>query len=280
MRPFHEYNPYVILAYFAAASGVVMSFMNPFIVALSLVFSLVFYNLECQRRRLQNNLSFLLIYLALALVSPVFVHNGRTVLFVLNNNPVTLEAVLYGLFSAGMVTSVVIWFRIFSGIMTGDKLQYLFGSLSGKTALVLSMALRFVPLFRERIRKIQHTQKALGLYREDNAIDTIRGGLRVFSVMVTWALENGIITADSMAARGYGTGRRTFFRRYRFRKADGMLLLLTLLLLSGTLYGIFSGALAYGYYPDFYQGEPGPGACFSLISYGLLLLLPSIHVYL
>ena len=103
-----------------------------------------------------------------------------------------------------MIVSVLYWFRTLTHIMTSDKLLYLFGSVSPKLALILSMTLRYIPLFRSQIRKTQQAQKALGLYKEDSIPDNIRGGIRIFSVMVSWALENGVITADSMTARGYG----------------------------------------------------------------------------
>ena len=44
----------------------------------------------------------------------------------------------------------------------------------------------------------------------------IRYALNMVSILVTWALENAIETADSMKSRGYGLRGRTAFSIYRF----------------------------------------------------------------
>ena len=97
-----------------------------------------------------------------------------------------------------------------------------------------------------------------------------RENIRIFSVMVTWALENGIITSDSMTARGYGIGKRTYFTLYRFRRSD-----LFLLLFSVTLLGTALGALELSYYPAITGISLSPLAAAAYFSYGALALLPS-----
>ena len=58
----------------------------------------------------------------------------------------------------------------------------------------------------------------------DKIIDSIKEGSRTFSITTTWALENSIYTADSMKARGFGTGRRTNYSNYKFQKRDYLLM--------------------------------------------------------
>ena len=110
--------------------------------------------------------------------------------------------------------------------MTSDKLMYLFSRMSKKLALILTMSLRFIPLFKEQYLKISNTQRTLGLYQDGNIVDSVKGRLRVTDILITWVLEGGIITAESMEARGWGTGRRTFYSRYKILPADVVLLVL------------------------------------------------------
>ena len=116
-------------------------------------------------------------------------------------------------------------------------------------------------------------QKAIGLYREDTPADRLRGGMRCFSILLTWAIENGIITADSMEARGYGTGKRTHFAVFRFDRIDVLVLLTiaacTLLTLAGLPF------LSHSFYPYFSVSAASAPAVCSLISYGILVLLPA-----
>ena len=274
MRILAEQHPLAAAVYFLATAGVSMFCMDPVILALSLAGALLYFFLRNGLRGMRTHLYTLALFLLMTLINPFVSHNGVTVLFVMNHNPVTLEALLYGAASATMIVSVLYWFRSFSQIMTSDKLLYLFGVLSPKLALILSMALRYVPLMGSQTRKVRQAQKALGLFKEDNLIDSFRGELRVFSVMVTWALENGIVTADSMTGRGYGTGRRSRFSLFRFTLGDGLMLALSLTLLLLTLWGISNRSMAY--YPAI---RFSPLTIESIIGYGcyaLLTLLPTM----
>ena len=276
MRTLEECNPIAAAAYFLAVTGIAMFCMNPVLLSVSLAGALLFFLVRNGRRGAGTHLWMLGLFLVLFLVNPLFSHNGATVLFVLNDNPVTMEAAAFGAAAAVMVLAVVYWFRSFTQIMTSDKLLYIFGGLSPKLALVLSMGLRYVPLFGGQASKIRQTQTALGLYKEDNIVDRFRGGMRIFSVLVTWGLENGIVTADSMAARGYGCGRRSHFSIFRFRTPDALLLLTTLVLFASAAVSVGSGALDFAYYPVIRPPERSALAVSGCVSYGLLVLLPTI----
>lgn len=275
MKAFADYNPIIVFIYFAAVTSVPMFCLNPAILAFSLCGAVALYALR-RDFRVREFAFYALLFMLMALVNPIFHHNGATVLFVAGDNPVTLEALLYGVAASAMIVAVLFWFRSFSKLMTSDRLLYLFGRLSPKLALLLSMSLRYVPLFGEQSKKVNDTQKALGLYKEDNLVDDIRGGTRVFSVMVGWALENGIITADSMAARGYGLGRRSFFALYKFTRADAAFLTLTLALFAMTVSGIAAGALAFEFYPRVAPISLTAGSAVSYASYAALAFIPAV----
>lgn len=274
MKGFEDYNPAVIFLYFFSVTLVAMLSRNPVIAALSLVGAVMLF--ICRRRTAgaRTHLVFLLLFAVMSLINPLFYHNGVTVLFVFNNNPVTLEALIYGIFSSAMIISVLYWFSSFSNIMTSDRLLYVFGAVSPKLALILSMTLRYIPLFGVQVRKTNRAQRALGLYGEDNAIDNLRGSSRVLSVMVTWALENGIVTADSMAARGYGTGKRSRFSLYSVSRPDIMLVAFTLVLLAASLAGVITGALDFEYYPRLSPPALSALSQVAYSAYGVLAVLP------
>jgi len=274
MRRFADHNPVAVAVYYLCAAGVCMFCMDPIILVLSGLGALVSLAVTGLLRQWRIHLYTMALFAVMALINPLVSHNGVTVLFVMNHNPVTLEALIYGVAAGGMIVAVMTWFRAFTAVMTSDKLLYIFGSLSPKLALMLSMALRYVPLFTRQVHKVSQSQQALGLYKEDNLIDRMRGGMRVFSVMVTWTLENGIITADSMTARGYGTGRRSRFSIFRWTRDDVLLLLATLLLTALTIWGVADRNVAY--YPSFTATSVTARALAGFIAYGLLTWLPAI----
>lgn len=272
MRTLADCNPLSAALCLLCPAGLAMFSMDPLVLVLALSGGLF----TCVMAGIRSGYGWtLLLFLCMALVNPLTYHNGQTVLFVLNGNPVTLEAALYGLAAACMVAAVLLWFRAFSRMMTSDRLMYLLGGLSPRLALLLSLTLRYVPLFHKQVERVRQSQQALGLYKEDNVVDSFRGGLRIFSVMVTWALENGIITADSMTARGYGLGRRTQFSLFRFTRDDVGLLLSAAILTALTLWGLSGRSV--GYYPAFDFPPITPRCMAGYAAYGLLALLPIIH---
>ncbi|MCR5584124.1 MAG: energy-coupling factor transporter transmembrane protein EcfT [Lachnospiraceae bacterium] len=276
MTALSEYNPIVILVYFLAVAGLAMFIMNPVLLFVSFFGSLlVFYTLNRGKRDRSKGM-FLLLFLLLALLNPIFHHNGTTVLFVVNDNPITTEALAYGFTSATMVVSVIYWFRSFSTLMTGDKLLYVFGKISPKFSLMLSMALRYIPLFADKFRQIKAARRALGLYKQDNLPDTLKSNLKAFVALGGWSLENGIVTADSMEARGYGSGRRTFFSRYVFKKRDLAALIVLLLLTSAVVAIKLSGSLNFVFYPELNGELLNKRALWAYACYMVLTLLPVI----
>ncbi len=276
MRSFSEYNPIAVTVWFFSVTGIAMFSSYPLLMVMSLLGGVIFFTLRNGLSHGKEHVFFWVLFVILALANPLVSHNGRTVLFVMNHNPVTLEATLYGLNSAAMIIGVLYWFRSFTQIMTSEKLLYVTGVLSPKLSLILSLALRFVPLFSRQSAKINNAQRAMGLYKDDNIIDDIKGRSRVFSILVTWALENGIITADSMEARGFGTHRRTQLRRFGFRRADTALLIASLALLGITAAAVGSGSLNFSFYPSISAKSPDKLGIAGLIAYGALILLPII----
>ncbi len=276
MRAFEGYNPIVLFLYFASAAGIAMFCRHPIIALLSLSASALLFVLRSEADGAGGHLFALGLFAAATLINPLVSHNGVTVLFVLNGNPVTLEALIYGAVTAAMLVSALYWFRSFSGIMTGDRLLYLFGALSPKAALILSMSLRYIPLLIRRTRQVRMAQKGMGTYCGDDIPHRMRSELRVFSIMLTWALEDGVVTADSMSARGYDTGRRTRFSIFRFYPRDGILLAATAALSAAVISAMALGTLDFGFYPALDGISASPTAVAAYICYGILAFLPSI----
>ena len=274
MKALDSYNPITVAVYFLAVAGIAMFCAHPILLAMALIGALSLCLLRRDVKRGRTHLLFWCTFACIALLNPLLSHNGATVLIVLGNAPISLESLLFGVTSASAVLATLYLFASFSAIMQSDKLLYLFGSLSPRLSLILSMALRYTALLWQQWHKIKQTQTALGLYREENIIDRVRGSLRIFWVLLGWALENGIITAGSMSARGYGTGKRTHYSTFSFTRRDALLLTLSLLLTAGTLISLASGALTVTFYPTMHLTHTGILSLLGYLFYGALVALP------
>ena len=273
MRSFHDYNPIAVAVYYLCVVTITMFSMNPVITAISLFASVLNYALYA-KGGIKPHIFSLILFLILALINPIVNHNGATVLFYFNDRPITAEAAIYGAVAAGMAIAALYWLRLFTKAMTSDKLLYLFGRLSPNISLILSMAIRYVELLRVRWRKISLSQKALGLYDDGNLIDALRGRARVLSILITWALENGIITAESMDARGYGTGRRTSFKLFKIRSTDVLMIAGCGILTTLGIVGLTKASISY--YPAITAELSEPVSIIGYLGFSLLAILPVI----
>ena len=157
-----------------------------------------------------------------AFINAAFNHEGATILYYFSSgNPLTLESILYGLSAGAMLVTVILWFSAFSRVMTSDKFIYLFGKVIPALSLVLSMSLRFVPKFKKQTEVVVEAQRCIGRDISTGSLwQRFKTAAVILSIMVTWALENAIETADSMKSRGYGLKGRTAFSIYRVDDRD------------------------------------------------------------
>lgn len=277
MQAFSNYHPFVLMVYFFSVIITAMFVWNP-VIQLSALFGAIIFCIALQNRgeALSGLRFYIPLFVLVALTNPLFSHNGATPLFFLNGNPVTLEAFCYGAAIAVMVTGVMLWCKCCGEIMSSDKFLYLFGRIIPKLSLVLSMALRFIPMFIRQMRKVNRAQKAMGLYASKNYVDKLKGSLRVLSVMVTWSLENAMETSISMKARGYGIKGRTNYALFRFTGKDGLMLSGSIFLIALCVIGAAFGAADFFYYPRISRISVSVLSLTTYISYGLLALLPFI----
>ena len=275
---FSTYHPVVNFLFFAEVLGFSMFLLHPLCLVISLLCAVGYALCLNGKKALGFCLKGILPMMVFtAILNPMFSHEGITILTYLpSGNPLTLESILYGLAAAGMLAAVVLWFSCFNSVITSDKFVYLFGRVIPALSLVLSMALRFVPRFKAQLRVVTRAQKCIGK-------DPSRGGLvhrircagAILSVMVTWALENGIDTADSMKSRGYGLPGRTAFSIYRFDKRDKQALIVLLFLGGTVLAGAALEGLTWRYFPSV-KWSTSPLSLCVLAAYAALCAFPII----
>ena len=256
---FAGYHPAINMLYFVCVIGFAMFFTHPVCLGISLACAFAYSVCINGKKAVRFNLLYMLpMLLIAALINPAFNHQGGTILTYLpSGNPLTLESILYGVAAAVMMITVISWFSCFNSVMTSDKFVYLFGRIIPALSLILSMSLRFVPRFRAQIKVISNAQKCVGRDVSDgNILQKARHGIKILSIMVTWALENAIETADSMKGRGYGIPGRTAFSIYRFDRRDLYALVYIVICAGAVLAGNFSGLYHFRYFPTV-KGEWG-----------------------
>lgn len=252
MNSFKSFHPIVNFAYFICVIGFAMFFMHPVCLMISMAGGILYAIKLTGRKAVRFSTFYMLPLLIIAaLFNPLFNHQGATILTYLSSgNPLTLESIIYGVAAGAMIVTVMIWFSCYNQIMTSDKFIYLFGRLIPSLSLILSMVLRFVPKFKAQLKVIIHAQKCIGKdLSSGSLLQRIKHGLYILSILITWALEDAVQTADSMKSRGYGLKGRTAFSIYRWSKKDSITLLSILIMSGYVLWGYLSDHIYFRYYP-------------------------------
>ena len=280
---FAKYHPLVNFLYFALVIGFSMALNHPLAQGISL-FCAAVYAVQTEGR---NAILFTLrlclpMVLLTVFVNPAFSHEGVTILLYFpTGNPLTLESILYGISSGVMIATVMLWFLNFNRVITSDKFIYLFGRIIPAMSLVLSMTLRFIPKFKAQLSSVTDAQKSIDRDISEGSLwHRTKIAITVLSIMVTWALENAIETADSMKSRGYGLKGRTAFSIYRFDDRDKTALFYLCFCGLYLLCGIIVSAFGFRYFPSIrYIGLNAITLSFQFV-YLILCLMPVVLNYL
>ncbi|TLQ41575.1 energy-coupling factor transporter transmembrane protein EcfT [Ruoffia tabacinasalis] len=166
---------------------------------------------------------------------------GGTVYFQLG--PVTIT-------SLGVINAIYIFMRLVLIIMMStiltlttapleltDGIEHLLRPLtrlgfpSHEVALLLSIALRYVPTLMDEAQKIMNAQRARGVeFDEGSFIDRVKAMVPILIPLFVSAFNRADEMAIAMEARGYRGGEgRTKYRQLKYSKIDAYALLILLL---------------------------------------------------
>lgn len=255
---FKGYHPLVNVLFFISIIAFGMLLRHPVYLVISFISSTAYYLKLSGKDGRKTVFRFLLpMLLFVVIINSFFNHYGVTTLFILpSGNNFTFEALVMGIVSGITVVSVIQWFFCCNEVVTEDKFMHIFGRILPKGALVVSMILRFVPLYRRRYKEISQARKCIGLNGTDSFICKMKNTFKNIGILVSWNFENAIETADSMKARGYGLKGRTYYSRFQWHTGDTLALILLVLFDALIIFGLVSNSAYCIYNPYVIINQP------------------------
>ena len=255
---FKGYHPLVNVLFFISIIAFGMLLRHPVYLVISFISSTAYYLKLSGKDGRKTVFRFLLpMLLFVVIINSFFNHYGVTTLFILpSGNNFTFEALVMGIVSGITVVSVIQWFFCCNEVVTEDKFMHIFGRILPKGALVVSMILRFVPLYRRRYKEISQARKCMGLNGTDSFICKMKNTFKNIGILVSWSFENAIETADSMKARGYGLKGRTYYSRFQWHTGDTLALILLVLFDALIIFGLVSNSAYCIYNPYVIINQP------------------------
>lgn len=273
---FESCHPAVNFIFFASAFYGCVSFDHPVFLAIAYFGAFAYSVKRGGRKSLLFNLLLLPIVFAFALYYAGYHHFGITVLkqnFIGNN--LTVESFVYGLTIGLRAATVCMWCTGLFRVVSSDKVVYLFGRISPRLSLFLTITLRLVPRLKREAGRINLARKGIGRGAGQGTVfQRIRNSLKIFSMLITWLIQALALESDSMRSRGSNLRGRTAFSVYRFDNRDRGFVLAMFCGIILTGMGIILGATEMFYNPRMIWKPLTAWSAVTAIGYAFFCLLP------
>lgn len=273
---FDSYHPAINFVYFAAVTAMTLLFNHPVFLCISYVCAFAYSVKLNGWKGLLFDLFLIPCICAFAFYYASYHHFGITNLastFI--GNRITLESIVWGFVLGISWGSVLMWFSCVHAVVTSDKVVYLFGKVSPRLSLFLSILLRMVPHIRERAGKINTAQQALGRGTGQGGIFArMRNSLRLVSILITWTMEHLVETSTSMKCRGYLLRGRTAYSIYRFDYRDRSFVIALFCCLTVIMTGVLFDQTTILYNPEIIFNRMTPLSCVFYAAYAAFCLMP------
>lgn len=276
-------HPAVFIVYYLILLLFAFLFNNPFYLISFLICITVLIMLKGISNEFKNVIRFFLpMSLLIIILNPLVSHVGVTQIQLIGNYSITLEALIYGILMSLSLLIILLVFTSYNSAVSYQEMLYIFSKKFPNISMIIVMALRFIPLLNYRLSEVnkvfQFEQKhSENLKKEQSRIEEIKNTAKMLAVVVSWSLEEAMLTASSMKARGYGIAQRTSYLSFKFRRIDYYFMILILVTTTICIIGLIQGQGRIDIYPQinlsFYDNT------FNLYYFAFLtLLIPLIYL--
>jgi len=266
-------NARAVAAWSACSLFVILSTTNPAYKVMALAAAVSVLAAGAGLRRIRALLvAVLFIGTFATLLNFVSAHLGATVLFALPaqipavGGPYTLEAMVFGAVGGITIVAAILSAAPFSVLLDSHEVMDALPAQLSRTGVAIAASLNLVPAVATAFIQVTDAQRLRGWKPRGP-----RSWMEVVVPVVLTSVEGSIQLAESMEARGFGSGARTTMTSHALRRPDWLVVAA-----SGGALAAFAIARATGWAADWF---PYPTLTFPtihpvLIAACLLLLAP------
>jgi len=218
-------NARAVAAWSASCLFIVLSTTNPAYKVIVLAAALAALAAGAGLRRIRGLLVAVLLIAAFAmLLNFVSAHLGATVLFSLPaqipalGGPYTLEALAFGASGGITIAAAILSAAPFSLLLDSHEVMDALPAPLSRSGVVIASSLNLVPAVATSFVQVTEAQRLRG-WRPRGP----RSWMEVVVPLVLTSVEDSIQLAESMEARGFGSGARTTMASHALRRSDWLL---------------------------------------------------------
>ena len=198
----------------------------------------------------------------------------RTVLPIVGRIRITVESLAFAGLMVLRLFSMVLVIKLFGLSIDRDDF---FGYLSrymNKLVLTMSMTVNMIHRLRVEIKRVSEVMTTRG-------VDLKSGGLArrtkayypMIKVVLISSLEGSVNRAEALYSRGYGNGKRSFYREIRMTGQDCIHMFVLFIYTCVLVLGISKGWLGFDFFPSISPKSGFSAAYFALHAASLAILI-------
>ncbi len=270
---FKNLNPYMNVLYFLIVIVTLYSSDNPITAVLFLIMTILITWIFCNDSFNKNVKFSVFTAFLVAIINPIVSHRGLTILFYVGYTPITLESVIYGIIAGTKLFTLLLLGSYFNLIMDYEKLAYVLAPLGNNLSLIVSLSVKFIPEYVDKIRNIKDTQKTKGIILEDKSkVNVARSMTHILNAFFFITLEQGVVTIKSIKSRGYLNRQKKIRQDIKFRFIDYIFIAISAVFIITNF--SLSKVTAYEIYPKLSMPNIGFSEVILIIAYILFLGAP------
>jgi energy-coupling factor transport system permease protein len=197
------------------------------------------------------------------IVNALFSANGSTFLWkgpivpYFGRLDLTMEELLYSLFGVIRLAIIVMVAAMYQRFVDHDRFLFLFAGVAPRSVLTAIMAFRLFPYLAKEFSRIKEIAAIRGIVPVVAGWrDKLAGYMFLLRPLLLSAFEGSWMMAETLYARGFGSGPRSTYNPDAMSGREKIGLLLSLLMI---LFALFARLLAFGrfhYYPVLVWNDP------------------------
>jgi len=254
----HKLHPFTILAFIGVVVILSLVLSNP-VYLLGLFIAVGIVNIAADNfKEWKVYLKYCSVLIVLIIIfNALFTRTGATVLVqsppipLLGEIKITLEALAFGAGMGIRLLIIISAFCLYTYAVHPDKVLKLFNKGGNKSVLIIILSTRLFPLLIQDFNRITEVQRCRGVkFDTGTRWMRIKNILPVISVLLQSCLERALQLAESMYARGYGSGNKSYYSRELWRPRDYLTLGSLIICLAIGVFSAITGLASYTYYPQ------------------------------
>ena len=273
---FESCHPMVNLIYFSLVISGTIIFNHPIFLGISFLCGVVYSVKRCGRKTYIFTSVLILLVIIYGFYYSSYNHFGLTILKEnMIGNSITMESFVYGIVRGIKIAGLFIWLSCVYSVFTSDKIVYLFGRISPKMSLFLSILLRLFPRLKLETKRINRARMGIGRgVNQGNVFKRIKNIIAVLSILITWFIDAIGSVIESMKNRGSALKGRKAFSIYRFDNRDRTYVIVMFANITIVLVAIILKQTDIIYNPRIIVAPITTMSYIFYISYGLFCIMP------